>query len=233
MSNVPRSHKSVESERRTGHPTLLKSRLRALNAHRNQQQDTSTVDNANEQEPTTEGVAQIVGLHTENPLVMYNGQLLSLQWASTIGTDMFFEEPGPDPGIDKKPLRSLPNVDLLATSSAKLIARVGRLRPRDDLFDGAGVAEGATQTPAAAQPELATEAAHETATPSVVPASSFLGKLNAAKAKRGDTTLLALSTSGDEPRLVARPADGLPDAAREAKEDNGDVAMGGVPSSER
>ena len=130
LSNIPKVQKQVHSERRTGHPTLVKTRVRALNAQRGQQQDAPTDDNATAEQPRLAGEAQIIGLHTENPLVMYNGQLLSLQWAATIGTDMFFANPDLDVASDETPLRVLPDVDLLAMSSAKLVARVGRLRPK-------------------------------------------------------------------------------------------------------
>ena len=229
LSNVPRGRKHVDSERRTGHPTLLKSRLRALNSQRGQQQDAPIVDNANGQEPATLGEAQIIGLHTENPLVMYNGQLLSLQWASTIGTDMFFAKPNADAESGDQPLRSLPNVDLLAMSSAKLIARVGRLRPRDDLFDDVGEADGATaQTAAATQSEVTAEGAQESAEVSEPPPTSFLARLNAAKAKRGDSTRLAISKSGDGSRLISEQATAAPDAAQPATQGAEDVEMGGT-----
>ncbi|KAF2625723.1 hypothetical protein BU25DRAFT_396489 [Macroventuria anomochaeta] len=222
LSNVPKGQKHVDSERRTGHPTLLKSRLRALNAQRGQQQDAQVVDSTNGQEPETLGEAQIIGLHTENPLVMYNGQLLSLQWASTIGTDMFFAKPDTDADSEEKPLRSLPNVDLLAMSSAKLVAKVGRLRPRDDLFDDVDEANGATaQNAAATQPEVNVGDAQESAEVSEPASTSFLAKLNAAKAKRGDSKRLAISKSGDGLHLMS-------EAVRPGTEDGGDVEMGGT-----
>lgn len=227
LSNIPKGQSLKDSERRTGHPTLLKSRLRALNAQRSQHQDASTVDNINGQEPTTLGEAQIIGLHTENPLVMYNDQLLSLQWASTIGTDMFFAKPDADANSEK-PLRSLPNVDLLAMSSAKLVARVGRLRPRDELFDSVGDANGAAaQNAAAAQSEMNAEAQDSIEVSAPAP-MSFLAKLNAAKAKRGDATRLVISKSGDGSRLVSKAAAVAPGAMQEAAQDRGDVEMSGT-----
>ncbi|KAH6644353.1 hypothetical protein C7974DRAFT_18920 [Boeremia exigua] len=219
LSNVPRTQKNVDNERRTGHPTLLKSRLRALNAQRGQQQDAPAVENANGQEPGIVGEAQITGLHTENPLVMYNGQLLSLQWASTIGTDMFFAKPDPE-AESEGPLRSLPNVDLLAVSSTKLIARVGRLRPRDEVFEKVEEAEG--QTTAA---EETVRDAQESAKVSEPPPSSFLAKLNAAKAKRGDSTRLAVSRSGEGSSLVAEAAATAPAAMQP---EGNDIEMSGT-----
>ncbi|KAF1925770.1 uncharacterized protein M421DRAFT_7543 [Didymella exigua CBS 183.55] len=220
LSNVPKGQKHVDSDRRTGHPTLLKSRLRALNAQRGQQKDAPTIENArinaNGEEATTLGEAQIIGLHTENPLVMYNGQLLSLQWASTIGTDMYFAKPDADTDSGEKPLRSLPNVDLLAMSSAKLVAKVGRLRPGDDLFKSPVEAE-------AAQPEVIAQDLAATLTP---PPTSFLARLNAAKAKRGDSMRLAISKSEDGSRLVSEVAGA--DAVPSAASGSGDVEMGGT-----
>jgi hypothetical protein len=201
--------------------------LRALNAQRGQHQDAPTVDNINGQESTTLGEAQIIGLHTENPLVMYNDQLLSLQWASTIGTDMFFAKPDADADSEEKPLRSLPNVNLLAMSSAKLVARVGRLRPRDELFDSVGDANGAAaQNAAAAQSEVNAEAQNSAEVSAPAP-MSFLAKLNAAKAKRGDTTRLVVSKSGDDSRLVSEAAV-TSGATQEATQDRGDVEMSGT-----
>jgi hypothetical protein len=220
LSNIPKSQKHVEIERRTGHPTLVKTRVRALNAPHGQQQDAPTIDNANAKQPGLAGEAQIIGLHTENPLVMYNGQLLSLQWAATIGTDMFFVKPDPDAASDETPLRALPDVDLLAMSSAKLIAKVGRLRPKDELFDDAAMTEGAAAQTA--------EDGEEVAILSEALPTSFLGRLNAVKARKGEVTRLALSTTGNEARLVATPANAVPDAAQDAVEDSHDTAMGGT-----
>ncbi|KAF3036561.1 hypothetical protein E8E12_005266 [Didymella heteroderae] len=233
LSNVPKGQKHVDSERRTGHPTLLKSRLRALNAQRGQQQDAPTAEdgsgNANGEEAATLGEAQIVGLHTANPLVMYNGQLLSLQWASTIGTDMFFAKPDADAESTAKPLRSLPNVDLLAMGSAKLIARVGRLRPRDDLFNGVSDAGAATtQITDTAQSQVNAEVVQESATTSTPSPTSFLAKLNAAKAKRGDSTRLAIARSEDGSRLVSEVARAAPHPGEVVAEEHGDVEMGGT-----
>lgn len=210
LSNIPNRQKHTDTERRTGHPTLLKSRLRALAAQRGQQQDASSLDNvdANGAEETGEKTlseAQIIGLHTQNPLVMYNGQLLSLTWAETIGTDLFFAKP--DGNADaEEPLRSLPGVDLLGMGSAKLVARVARLRPRDEVLGREG---------ASAQSDENAEDAQEPVQTVVPPPMSFLAKLNAAKAKRGDATRLEVARSGDGARLVART-------------EGADVEMGGT-----
>ena len=224
LSNVPKGQTHVDSERRTGHPTLLKSRLRALNAQRSQQQEAPAVDSASGQEPAALGEAQIIGLHTENPLAMYNGQLLSLQWASTIGTDMFFAKPDVDADSEEKPLRSLPNVNLLATSSAKLVAKVGRLRPRDELFDNIG-AVGAAQNAPTSGVEVIAEETQEPAEVVAPAPTSFLARLNAAKAKRGDATRLAVSKSGDGSRLVSEAAAPALVATQGSMQNENDVEM--------
>jgi hypothetical protein len=72
----------------------------------------------------------------------------------------------------------------------------------------------------------------EAATLSEALPTSFLGKLNAVKARKGEATRLTLSTTGNEARLVATPADLLPSAAQDAVQetvhDSNDTAMGGT-----
>ncbi|KAJ4329970.1 hypothetical protein N0V95_010124 [Ascochyta clinopodiicola] len=221
LSNVPSGQKLIDSERRTGHPTLLKSRLRALNAQRGQQQQDASapaVEAAGDQDSATVGEAQIIGLHTPNPLVMYNGQLLSCQWASTIGTDLFFTKPGAGVGSEE-PLRELPGVDLLAVGSAKLVARVGRLRPRDELFEGAAEEGGAAPI------EVDDGDVRDSGQVVEPDPGSFLARLNEAKEKRGDETRLAVSLSGDGTRLVSKAAS---DAQGTTGQGTGDVEMGGT-----
>ncbi|KAF9701621.1 hypothetical protein EKO04_001107 [Ascochyta lentis] len=220
LSNVPTGHALIDSERRTGHPTLLKSRLRALNAQRGQQQEVPVVGGSSERDPAILGEAQVAGLHTPNPLVVYNGQLLSCQWAATVGSDLFFVKPG---GGGEEPLRSLPGVEVLAVGSAKLVARVGRLRPRDELFDGVGDGEGGAVAPALAEVNVAD--ARDAAGVEEPEPASFLAKLNQAKAKRGDSTRLAVVQSGDGSRLVAEAVSGV---TQDAGQGVGDVEMGGT-----
>lgn len=237
LSNVPSAQVPMNSERRQGHPTLLKSRLRALNATRGQLSDT-TIDGTSTQETASVGEVQVLGLHTSNPLLMYNGQLLSCQWTSTIGTDMFFTKPQPEDGDLHQPLRSLPSVDLLSLGTAKLVAKVGRLRPRDDLFENeddtqsaiVGVDDAEKSQNAAVKPSSA--AAEEQQPASVGPRlepTDFLAKLNEAKARRGETTRLAVTQTPDGSRLVSETVD---DAARPREDGSlrttGDVPMGGT-----
>jgi hypothetical protein len=218
LSNVPSAQVPLNAERRQGHPTLLKSRLRALHASRGQLPDTST-EGTGTQETAAMGEVQISGLHTANPLLMYNGQLLSCHWTSTIGTDMFFTKPQPEHGDWHQPLRSLPSVDLLSLGTAKLVAKVGRLRPRDDVFETEG--DGQTMTAPGDQQSASTD-------PRPV-STNFITRLNEVKARRGETTRLAVTHTLEGSRLVSEPANepvrsgetGLPPAA-------GDFPMGGT-----
>ncbi|CAA9959182.1 hypothetical protein CFE70_002701 [Pyrenophora teres f. teres 0-1] len=209
LSNVPAAQIPMVSQGRPGHPTLLKSRLRALNAAR-AQPAVIAADTTNGQETATMGEVQVVGLHTPNPLVMYNGQLLSCHWTSTIGTDMFFVKPDAN---QSQPLRSLPSVDLLSLGSAKLVAKVGRLRPRDDLFDGTGDAQQPTETMPSqgdtqitiANSNLAREQQPGSGEATSAP-PSFLARLNEAKAKRGEKARLVITKTSEGSRLVAEKA---------------------------
>lgn len=209
LSNVPSAQIPTNSERRAGHPTLLKSRLRALNATRGQLPEIQA-DGLGTQEPATMGELQITGLHTSNPLIMYNGQLLSCHWTSTIGTDMFFTKPLAD--SDKhQPLRSLPSVDLLSLGTAKLVAKVGRLRPRDDLFEDDGneqpdsIGKQATgQHPEErSAPSQNGPVNHPRSADDGLAPLNFLSRLNEAKAKRGETTRLAVTQTPEGSRLVS------------------------------
>jgi hypothetical protein len=232
LSNVPAAQIPMVSQGRPGHPTLLKSRLRALNAARGQPVEFAADTNINDRRGTaTMGEVQVVGLHTENPLVMYNDQLLSCHWTSTIGTDMFFAKPDSNAASPTEPLRSLPSVELLSLGSAKLIARVGRLRPRNDLFDDAGDAEQATESVnASIENQRGTVQEERPATEETQPVSkSFLSRLNEAKAKRGEKSRLAVSKTTGSARLVAEKAVDGPEAANGGpSQTSNDTVMGGT-----
>jgi hypothetical protein len=212
LANVPSAQIPTNSERRPGHPTLLKSRLRALNATRGQVPDTISDGNST-QEPATMGEVQISGLHTANPLVMYNGQLLSCQWTSTIGTDLYFTKPQTNEGDMYQTLRSLPSVDLLSVGTAKLTARVGRLRPRDELFENLEdtqpvviSAENAGKNQGGNNATVAEAQVPTTTKPNPAP-NSFLSRLNEAKARRGEASRLTLTQTPDGSRLLSEAAD--------------------------
>lgn len=253
LSNVPSTHKTPTSDKRPGHPTLLKSRLRALAAARIQPTAQSTApgngdadidgDADGQEEPAVLGEIQITGLHTENPLMVYNGELLSCHWSQTVGTDLFFvKDAKKDEGSKEEVLRELNGVDLLAVGSAKLVAKVGRLRPRDDLFDvedGEDIEkEDGMETGKGKEKEKETSsdsaAMEQGATTSTIPSSSeFLSRLNEAKLRRGERTRLLATQTPEGIRLstemVAAILPTVPPRApeQEVAGDN-DVSMGGT-----
>lgn len=211
LSNVPSAQIPMNNDRRPGHPTLLKSRLRALNATRGQAPE-MPLNASSAQETTTMGELQLTGLHTSNPLIMYNGQLLSCHWTSTVGTDMFFTKPEPAIGGQNAPLRTLPSVNLLSLGTTKLVAKVGRLRPRDELFesDNEETTQAATQNVNETAKDQATTTApsgqdegNETSAGTTGAASTgFLTRLNEVKAKRGETSRLSAIQTPEGTRLV-------------------------------
>ncbi|KAH7118890.1 hypothetical protein B0J11DRAFT_79697 [Dendryphion nanum] len=210
ISNVPEKYDKTlpakPAQPAIGNPTLLQSRLRRLGNTRGGENAVEVLD-APGSEPFSK--MQIINLHTSNPLVMYNDQLLSCTWASSIGTDLFFVKPSSDEENDAVPLRSLPSVDLLALGSTRLLATGARLQPREEAYhkpkdihanasiDAAELSKTTARTTGETQEEP--DGSEETRKPP----TGFLARLNEAKAKRGDkTTLLIASTSGGT-RLVS------------------------------
>jgi len=221
LAHVPEAQKPINAVPKVGHPVLLKSRLRAQNERREAEHSISSISIS--EDTVSLGKIQLNGLHTANPLVMYNDQLLSCQWARTVGTDMFFAKPSPESN-SVEVLRSLPGVDLIATGSTKLVANVARLRPRDDLFNGT------TNEDQVGQMADTLESIQNTGEGETQPtASSFLAKLNAAKAKRGEQSRLVISKQADGPRLAAEmmAQEPGPTVEESAEEEREDVAMAG------
>ncbi|KAF1973285.1 hypothetical protein BU23DRAFT_134242 [Bimuria novae-zelandiae CBS 107.79] len=238
LANVPavQGALGIGGSAQRGHPTLLKTKLRALNTERRDAGSNLAVQNVEDANESI-GKIQIIGLHTENPLMMYNGQLLSCEWNKTIGTDLIFAKPNSDTDDASEPLRSLPSVDLLATGSARLVARVARMRPKDDLFnDGPKVDEqssadamdtgpdesGVAVPTTAPESPVSTTVVAATITTEPAP-SSFLGRLNAIKARRGETSRLGLTKDPNATRIVtAKESATSPGVVRE------DATMGGI-----
>lgn len=85
-------------------------------------------------EPEEQDRIQIVGLHDDNPIVSYQGQIYSCHWASTIGTDLFFARALPAEDREARiaePMRKLNgSFELIGASSARLVARQAKLRPK-------------------------------------------------------------------------------------------------------
>ncbi|KAL5115428.1 hypothetical protein ACEQ8H_006649 [Pleosporales sp. CAS-2024a] len=233
LSNVPSAQVPFNAERRPGHPTLLKSRLRALNAVRGQLPEMATdtaVSQDGTQETASMGEIQITGLHTSNPLIMYNGQLLSCQWTSTVGTDMFFIKPDPGDGDQRAPLRSLPSVDLLSLGTAKLVARVGRLRPRDELFEGDDetlLPSEATAT-GDAPSSTASQGTQQSPAVSLPSSKAFLARLNEAKARRGESSRLIVTQTPDGSRLISEHIPTARPGQNVHLQSADDVVMGGT-----
>jgi hypothetical protein len=195
LSHVPTSQKMSSAFPRTGHPVLLRTKLRAH--HERREAEATIASHSISEDANSLGNLQLNGLHTENPLVMYEGQLLSCQWARNIGTDMFFAKPEPD-FAGNNALRSLPDVDLIATGSSKLIANVAQLRPKDELFEGTVDGDQA-ELPIGTSGHSHPENGEET----WPPPSNFLARLNAAKAKRGEKSRLVISKDAEGNRLAA------------------------------
>ncbi|PSN64434.1 hypothetical protein BS50DRAFT_73829 [Corynespora cassiicola Philippines] len=178
----------------TGHPMLAQTRLRALNASRKDAE--AAVAPPEDQQATSLGQAQITGLHTLNPLINYNGQLLSCEWNETIGTDMFFAKPDSNSDASNRPLRSLPAVDLLGTSSVKLVAKKASIIPRE-YASGSLPGKGKMDSSSFSEGSEDIEFEEGYQAP-----SGFLRKFNKAKAKRGDKTRFAISKRTKKPVLV-------------------------------
>ncbi|KAF2729015.1 hypothetical protein EJ04DRAFT_404283, partial [Polyplosphaeria fusca] len=192
LSNIPSSGRGTTPKftgPSSGHESRLYNRLRDIHQS---ERDASLPLN----DERSAGQIQISGLHTQNPLIVYNGQLLSCKWASTVGTEIFFAKP--EEGSLEEPLRKLPSVDLIGFGSTKLMATSARLRLRNEAF---GQVEMDDQ-----QPTDAMEISEDTGTPTEatrLPAPSFIERLNQAKAKRGDQTRMAVFKGSDGAHLVA------------------------------
>ena len=198
---------------------------------------------------------QILDLHTHNPLIYYQGQLLSCRWASTIGSDLLFAEAPQDRESYPEPLRALPSFDLLGISSTKLVATITQLRPRYP-------SPSTQEQKAAPEPAQANTIDDDLLETDIVniPSShdalkaqknqlNFLSRLNAAKEKRGekdrapaagykkvivlDETGGASVQSGGEDSVAGNQQDTLvdyevpawPQARQEDGNENGDVVM--------
>ena len=90
----------------------------------NEGQDEDATSHANLQKEI-----QIVDLHSENPLITYNGSAFSCRWASHVGTELLFKAHERDSTIPI--LRKLNGgVDLLAVNQARIISDPLELQPR-------------------------------------------------------------------------------------------------------
>lgn len=76
-----------------------------------------------------QGEIQTVELHSNNPLITYNGNAFSCQWASNVGTELLFKAHDRDSTIPV--IRKLNGgVDLLAVNCGRIISNQLELQPR-------------------------------------------------------------------------------------------------------
>lgn len=104
-------------------------------------------------EPHGPKTLQILDLHSKNPIISYNGNTFSCEWASNIGTELLFTYRDP---IDPLPsLRTMPgDVDLLAASSARIISTTIQISPKGGLRQ-ASKAPAKRRSQAGKDPDLA------------------------------------------------------------------------------
>ncbi|KAF2876737.1 hypothetical protein BDV95DRAFT_602701 [Massariosphaeria phaeospora] len=228
LSNVPEAQAPAAAVQIGGSaPVRLLARLRAANRGRKSADD--GLGQPDQPEPATAGEIQICGLHTRNPLVMYKGQLLSCKWAASLGTDLLFAKPNQDPQSSNQPLRALPSVDLLATSSTKLMAKAAKLRPREDLFSNERENEPSTTASATKTRKAGTRKAQRTIGAPSPPRTDFLIRLNQAKLKRREKSQLVVSQTANGPRLTARKTPALSSTRKRAPaQTSEDTVMGGT-----
>ncbi|KHJ34567.1 hypothetical protein EV44_g2872 [Erysiphe necator] len=88
---------------------------------------THTVSEENDQIPKS---VQILDLETHLPIVAFDGHVYACSWAENIGTELIFTPTDVDNSNPLPKLRTLRgNVDLLASSTARLVARSLKLTP--------------------------------------------------------------------------------------------------------
>ena len=142
---------------------------------------------------------QVLDLHTQNPLISYQNQLYSCEWTSTLGTDLLLTAPAPE--FSHPILREKPNVSVLAASSIKLMGRPAHIASRNSAEERGQQSTPAPETSIAS----ASAASPEKATPVNIPLgatasrarqkqASFLERLIAIKAKKGETDNVTVYT---------------------------------------
>ena len=84
----------VSSLTQTIADTARQTRDSTADLHSGRDNSTSTPTHSNPDlaKSNDMNAIQILDLHTHNPLISYQGQLLSCRWASTIGSDLLFAD---------------------------------------------------------------------------------------------------------------------------------------------
>lgn len=162
---------------------------------------------------------QVLDLHSENPLVLLDGQLYSCRWSTDLGTQFYVARPD----AAKKRLRAGRVVDVVGLSRARLVGSPMIARPRRKKTSVASVGETAanaiaidededgdeneedatavaspTEEDASLQDELSTaerfaKARREARDPKAKARISFLERLSAIKQKKGETDQIPLA----------------------------------------
>ena len=124
------------------------------------------------QENSSKGL-QIMDLESDEPMVMYTGQIYSCKWATSLGSDLLFMRRHEEPGDDYQPLHSFEEVDLLSIATAKLIARQATVERKP--FTAPPIDQ-------AANPDTNVAIQNE----DIIRQAKFLSRIADIKAKRGE-----------------------------------------------
>lgn len=76
---------------------------------------------------------RLIGLNSKEPLMMLNnGKVYQLEWATGLGTDMYFGQRDETSDAPGNVLKSFGNWDLISCSAARLVASEAKLRYKQD-----------------------------------------------------------------------------------------------------
>lgn len=147
-----------------------------------------------EEDPSLSGPKdriQFLDLHTQNPLISYQGQMYSCEWTSTLGTDLLLTTPAPD--FPHPILREKPHVSVVAASTIKLIGRPAKIISRYGGEEGDQLSNPAPESSIAPANTASPEKATSVKIPiGAVPSharqnqADFLERLIAIKTKKGE-----------------------------------------------
>jgi hypothetical protein len=138
-----------------------------------------------------ESKVQILDLHTDNPLVSYCGQMFSCHWAENIGTEFFFTKN--DRKDIKERFQLMPGgVNLLGTSSVRLMSTPVKAEPRSEATGGRQGVSSRTKAGNAIKPkDLAIDVGPRPSQRRIQQAK-FLEDLQRVKEMRGEQDLVTI-----------------------------------------
>lgn len=180
-----------------------------------------TQGGVNEQDFAAFGEVQFSGLETVHPLANFNGELISLKWASSLGSDLLFTKPNPNIEPLYEPLRSLSSADLVGVSSAKLTATLANIHPKESTLEHASrtVPDTASQASAAQAAVAQASTSEDVNTGKRRPdKAGFHALLNAAKAKRREKSTAMANQQGPAPSTWINTTPGQGDAVDHHRE---------------